>query len=178
MAPKASYRIDSFWVPVVALVLFEVAALALWSAGARRVAVLFAIVAVVNQTIAFSWNRGWAGMGRSRTTVFCQLVPSHRHFERSREISHGRCDKPCSPYSQVRRCGNDGAEHTAKRFLDFARNDGEVRRSCQATDGLHNVNRRSGRGRACASIRRSRRYRRQAGRRPRVYLQPRPSARA
>jgi len=58
MAPKASYRIDSFWVPVVALVLFEVAALALWSAGARRVAVLFAIVAVANQTIAFIWNRG------------------------------------------------------------------------------------------------------------------------
>jgi len=58
MAPKASYRIDPFWVPVVALILFELAALALWSAGARRVAVLFAIVAVVNQTIAFVWNRG------------------------------------------------------------------------------------------------------------------------
>lgn len=57
MAPHASNRIAWPWLPVVSLLLFLVSAAALYSAGERSIAVVFAAIAVVNGAFVFMWHQ-------------------------------------------------------------------------------------------------------------------------
>jgi hypothetical protein len=57
MAPKASSRLSWPWVPIIAVVLFLLAALALYAAGYKTQGLIMAVLAVINTTLVFVWKQ-------------------------------------------------------------------------------------------------------------------------
>lgn len=57
MAPQANNRIAWPWLPVVSLLLFLISAAALYGAGARSAAAVFAATAVINCIFVFIWHQ-------------------------------------------------------------------------------------------------------------------------
>jgi len=57
MAPQATQRLGWPWVPIVAGVLFLLAALAFYATGYRTQGIVMAILTVINATLVFIWRQ-------------------------------------------------------------------------------------------------------------------------
>lgn len=57
MAPNASQRISWPWQPLIAVLLFLLAAVALWASGHKTSSVVMAIVTIINTVGVFLWHQ-------------------------------------------------------------------------------------------------------------------------